>query len=71
MVINTGGVIALSKSQAGVIEEFVVMLSPLLCEKYGVEDQSKLGMRTLLDRGCTCVGCLLACWCWSWRQVAR
>ena len=28
--------------------------------KYGVEDQAKLGMRTLLDRGCTCVGCLLA-----------
>ena len=32
MVIDTGGLIALSKSQAGVIEEFAVLLSPLLCE---------------------------------------
>ena len=68
MVIDTGGLIALSKSQAGLIEELAVTTTT--ARKHGAEDKAKLGMKTLLNRGCTCFSCLLAYRCCSWTRVA-
>ena len=69
MVIDTGGLIALSKSQAGLIEELAVTTTTV--RKHGAEDKAKLGMKTLLNRGCACFSWLLAYWCCSWTRVAR
>jgi len=79
MVIDTGGLIALSKSQAGLIKELVVttttvrklVVTTTTVRKHGAEDKAKLGMKTLLNRGCTCFSCLLAYRCCSWTRVAR
>ena len=68
MVIDTGGLIALSKSQAGLIE---LAVTTTTARKHDAEDKAKLGMKTLLNRGCTCFSCLLAYRCCSWTRVAR
>ena len=47
MVIDTGGLIALSKSQAGLIEELAVTTT---VRKHGVEDKAKLGMKTFAQQ---------------------
>jgi len=48
MVIDTSGLIALSKSQEGLIEEFVVTTTTV--RKHGVEDKAKLGMKTFAQQ---------------------
>jgi len=61
MVINTGGVIALSKSQASVIEEFAVMLSPLLCKNMVLRTKPSWAWGLCLTEGAhALVACLLA-----------
>ena len=48
MVIDTGRLIALSKSQAGLIEELAVIT--ITVRKHGVENKAKLGMKTFAQQ---------------------